>query len=84
MKRLEAIPLDEIPGRGIGPGAVSAYETLFQEVLSLNGQAIPVELASTDAALRFACVCRATHSRARALGIRASQRGKVVYLYHGK
>ena len=82
MKVLKAIPLDKIPAHGSGRRTgTSPNEALFQEVLRLNGSALPVEHESLAAAMHLAHACRAPAGRARTLGIVAAQRGKTVFLY---
>lgn len=76
MKVLEPVSTDAIPR--IGP---SRYEELYQRVLFLNGLALPVEFEGKKKAVYFASTFHHPRSRAKRLGLRATQRGNTVFVY---
>lgn len=84
MKRGKPVPIKDIPAHGRGPGRRSPNEQLFQDVLRLNGSAVPLEFDSITEATRFASANKRQTGRARKLGLKVQQRGRVVYLLRGK
>ena len=85
MKIGKPIPRSEIPeaGRGDGRGS-SKYEGLYQQVLSLNGEVLPVKFETVQAMLLAHRSFTAPRGRARKLGISTSTRGTTIYLFKGE
>ena len=59
----------------------SKYEDIYQQVLSLNGEALPIEFDTPQAARLAQIGFSSKKSRARKLGLKASTRGTTVYLF---
>jgi len=57
------------------------HEALYQQVLNLNGEALPVEFETSELAHRAAAKWTIKNSRCRQLGIRTAKRGSTVYLF---
>ena len=77
---LEPIPLGRVP---FERGRTSSYESLFQDVLKLDGLALPVQCESGAAARHLAHACQSRGGRGKILGIRAVQRDTITFLYCG-
>ena len=76
MKILKPVEKDQIPERN-----VRDYEPIYQQALSLNGVAVPVEFDRKEEALNFRWLLGNKKGRGYQLGLRASLRGKTVYVY---
>ena len=79
MKIGKPIPRSEIPESS--SSSISRHEALYQQVLNLNGEALPIEFETLDLAHRAAAKWTVKVSRCRQLGIRVSKRGNTVYLF---
>lgn len=81
MKLLNPVPLEDVPERAHGS---RVYDPIYEKVLSLNGLALPVEFETKGDAELFTKVARQPKGQARKLGLRASMRGKTVFVYKEK
>ena len=79
MKVLKPVPLEEVPP--LRPGRRSPFEELFQQALSLNGLALPVECDNIREARRIAYSCQVRRGRGRVLGLQGTSRGSTAFLY---
>jgi len=75
-------PVAEVPPTGAGqPKGSSPYESMYQQVLALNGKALPVSFDTLKEASMRTCNWQSSGNRAAKLGIKTVRRGKIVYLF---
>lgn len=74
MKTQEPIPVMAIPPND------SRYRAIYEQVLQLNGLALPVEFESKKEAISFAQTSQSKGAGHR-LGLMTVRRGKTVFIY---
>ncbi len=80
VKILEPIKESDVPRQSGGKGSASKHAGLFERVLELNGEALPIEFNTSEEALMQARTWRNVRGACSGRGIQARQRGNIVFL----
>ena len=78
MKVLDPVEKEAIPPARVRP---SVHRALYDQVLALNGLALPVEFENCKKARNFRALLDHPRSLGRRLGLGAIMRDKTVFLY---
>jgi hypothetical protein len=82
VKILEPIPREKIPPRRGGVvGGAHKFRSFYEQVMALDGQALPAKFDDSKSAEKFVTLINHAGGKGRRLGLRATQRGNVVYVY---
>ena len=79
MKILEPIEKGDIPPAALMGAGI--HRALYEQVLALNGLALPVKFDDPKRARHFRALFHHPRGLAKKLGLGASQRGNTVFLY---